>query len=126
MSGFVENACSSFQSGCMKSLSYHTYEIIDDDGNPHTEYEFDSELSNQEIYILALFVAIGYYKREIDNVVAYRTHLNNKDYRDYSNAQNLAKRQERYNSLSEEVSHEINLYQLSKINSNGLSYFGGN
>lgn len=126
MENFVVNAIDQFD-GCVHSLSFHEVEIVDDKGETHIEHEFDEDLDSKEMYILALFIAIGYYKAKVDDITQYRLHLDSRTYKTFSEASNLSRRLERLNALHEEVSQKINDYQLAMINRNGLSYFmGGN
>ena len=106
--------------------SYHPVEEVIEKDNQLvrvTNYVFDNELSSKEIYILSLGVALGWYKKQLDDVTQFRLHLSNKDFKSYSEQQNLQRRLERLGAMEEDLSEEIQKYQLANLDK--LPYFGG-
>lgn len=126
LSGFLVNSIDIFD-GCLNDLSYHS-EIIENfneetgEITTKTEYVFNSDLSSKEIYILSLGVAMGLYRKELDDTTQYKLHLNSKNFKSYSEQQNLQRRLERYGALEEELSQNIQAYQLSNFET--LPFFG--
>lgn len=125
LGGFLVNAVDMFD-GCLSDLSYHAVsETVEKDGQLETvtNYVFDNDLSNKEIYILSLGVALNWYRKQLDDVTQFRLHLSNKDFKSYSEQQNLQRRLERLGAMEENLSEEIQQYQIANISK--LPYFGG-
>lgn len=122
LSNFLVNSIDMFN-GCLDDLSYHEETTELDDGSTKIEYVFDKELTSKEVYILSLGIAMGIYKKEMDDVTQYRLHMSNKEFKAYSEASNLQKRLERYGAMQEELDEEITQYQLNNIDK--LPFFGG-
>ena len=113
--------------GCLSDLSYHSVSrVIEKDNKFITvnDYVFDNELTSKEIYILSLGVALGWYKKQLDDVTQFKLHLSNKDFKSYSEQQNLQRRLERLGAMEEDFSEEIQKYQITNLNK--LPYFGDN
>lgn len=125
LGGFLINSIDMF-SGVLNDLSYHEIEeTIEKDGEfvIVTNYVFDNELTSKEIYILSLGVALGWYKKQLDDVTQFKLHLSNKDFKSYSEQQNLQRRLERLGAMEEDFSEEIQKYQITNLDK--LPYFGG-
>ena len=125
LGGFLVNSTDIFDS-CLTDLSYHTEtRVIEKDNElvTVTDYVFDNELTSKEIYILSLGVALGWYKKQLDDVTQFKLHLSNKDFKSYSEQQNLQRRLERLGAMEEDLSEEIQKYQITNLNK--LPYFGG-
>lgn len=127
LSGFLVNSIDIFD-GCLKNLSYHEEEVYKIDPNTNRQYKtieyvFDEDLDSKEVYILSLGVAMGLYRKELDDVTQYRLHLVSKNFKAHSEQQNLQRRLERYGALEEELSNNIQQYQLAHFDS--LPFFGG-
>lgn len=125
LGGFLINSVDMFD-GCLSDLSYHpVVETIEKDGQliTVTNYVFDNELSSKEIYILSLGVALNWYRKQLDDVTQFRLHLSNKDFKSYSEQQNLQRRLERLGAMEENLSEAIQQYQLANLSK--LPYFGG-
>ena len=126
LTGFLVNSADMFD-GALIDLSYHeeTTEVEQEDGTKveTTEYVFDKDLSSKEVYILSLGVALGWYKKAMDDVTQFKPHLSGKDFKSFSESQNLSKRLERLGAMEEELSENIQAYQLNNIDR--LPFFGG-
>ena len=126
LGGFLVNSIDMFD-GCLSNLSYHAEtRVIEKDNQFITvkDYVFDNELTSKEIYILSLGVALGWYKKQLDDVTQFKLHLSNKDFKSYSEQQNLQRRLERLGAMEEDFSEEIQKYQITNLDK--LPYFGGN
>lgn len=126
LGNFLVNSVDMFD-GVLSDLTYHeeTTEVVQEDDTVKEiiEYVFDSELSSKEVYILCLGVALGWYKKAMDDVTQFNLHLSTKDYKNFSESQNLQRRLERLGAMEEELSENIQAYQLNNIDK--LPFFGG-
>ena len=122
LGGFLVNATDLF-SGTLTDLSYHSEVIKDENGKDSIEYVFDADLSSKEVYILCLGVALGWYKKALDDVTQFKLHLSSKSFKAYSEQANISKRLERLGAMEEELSEAITAYQLSNFDK--LPFFGG-
>lgn len=122
LGGFLVNATDLFD-GALTDLSYHSEVIKDENGNDNIEYVFDADLSSKEVYILCLGVALGWYKKSLDDVTQFKLHLSSKSFKAYSEQANISKRLERLGAMEEELSEAITAYQLNNFDK--LPFFGG-
>lgn len=120
MGGFVMNAVDMFDGVLNENdLEYEEYEY--EPGK--TSYRFKKVLSNKQQYILMLGVVLGWYRKDLDDVITFKAKLSNKDFKELSNAAHLNTRQERLAAMEETLSEAITSYQLSNIEK--LPYFNG-
>ena len=122
LGGFLVNSIDMF-SGCLGDLGYHSEEIEINEDETETIYVFDRELTSKEIRILCLGVAKELYKRDLDDASQYRLHLSTKDFKSFSEAQNLQRRTEILIQKNEEFDRAISDYQLDNFDK--LPFFGG-
>lgn len=125
LSGMVRNSASMFN-GALGDLSFQEQDILNEETlEEQTRYVFNRKLTSKEIYILALGVSIGLYKRELDDIIVYRGKITTKEFRDISNSSMLKARQERLSAMQEEFDQEVTAYQLNAISMNGMDFFNG-
>lgn len=126
LGGFLVNSIDMYD-GTLTDLSYHEEitEIEQEDGfkEKMIEYVFDADLSSKEIYILCLGVALGWYKKALDDVTQFKLHLSTKNFKAFSEANNTQRRLERLGAMEEELSEAITAYQLNNFDK--LPFFGG-
>ena len=115
---FLLNSIDTFD-GVLDSLSYHS-EVIDD----NTIYIFDRELTSKEIYILALGISIEWMNNNLLDITQMNLHLSTRDFKAFSEANNLQRKSEVLNTMRENYYKNITDYQLNNISS--LPFFGGN
>lgn len=115
---FLLNSIDTFD-GVLDSLSYHS-EVIDD----NTIYVFDRELTSKEIYILALGISIEWMSNNLLDITQMNLHLSTRDFKAFSEANNLQRKSEVLNTMRENYYKNITDYQLNNISS--LPFFGGN
>lgn len=123
MAGFVENSIDMFD-GCLTDLSYHIEEKIEERDGKFVnvkEYVFNNELTSKQQYILMLGVVLGWYRKDLDDVITFKAKLSSKDFKELSNAAHLVARQDRLGAMEEMLSEEITNYQLRNISK--LPYF---
>lgn len=123
LGGFLVNSIDMFD-GCLTDLSYHIESSVDDDGCPIDIYVFDNDLTSKEIYILTLGVAICWYRKALDDKTQFALHLQTKEFKSFSEQQNIQRRQDRLDRMVESLSREINDYQLSNLSK--LPFWGCN
>lgn len=123
LGGFLINAIDSFEGDCLHSLSYHEeLRLKNDTLEEYTEYVFDEELSNKEEMILALYIAINWLQKEINDVLIFKPKIQAKEFKNMQ--YNIDRMNNQLYGLEEKVSSQITKYQLGKIPS-GMSYFEG-
>lgn len=126
LSGFLINSIDMFN-GCLTNLNYREEEFISVDSigqkTTRKEYIFEENLSSKEVYILSLGVAIGWYKKCMDDVTQFELHLSSKDFKTFSEQANIQRRMERLILMEEDLDEKIGKYQLDKLDS--LPFFGG-
>lgn len=115
---FLLNSIDTFD-GVLDSLSYHN-EVIDN----NTIYVFDRELTSKEIYILALGISIEWMSNNLLDITQMNLHLSTRDFKAFSEANNLQRKSEVLNTMRENYYKNITDYQLNNISS--LPFFGGN
>ena len=115
---FLLNSIDTFD-GVLDSLSYHGEEIDD-----NTIYVFDRDLTSKEIYILALGISIEWMSNNLLDITQMNLHLSTRDFKAFSEANNLQRKSEVLNTMRENYYKNITDYQLSNISS--LPFFGGN
>jgi hypothetical protein len=125
LKGFLLDSIDDFD-GCLTDLSYDSVDttVTNEDGTTTTttEYFFNSDLSNKEIKILCLGLAIAWYNNDMQDVTQFRLHLNVREYKSHSEAQNIKQRSDVLDKMREELDRNITEYQISKLSE--LPFFG--
>ncbi|MEG1151716.1 MAG: hypothetical protein RSD67_02470 [Oscillospiraceae bacterium] len=93
-----------FFTGCLTSLDYNT-----------TALEFNTILNNKEISILASIMVEKWFGKELNDVTQFKLHLNNKEFKTYSENANIKERSEYIDRLREKYKKDITDYQLSNL-----------
>jgi hypothetical protein len=78
---------------------------------------FTETLTQKNIRILTLLMTKGWLLKEINDVRQMSIHIQDKDFRTFSESQNMREKQNKYNNLREELSQEFVNY---KLNDNSL------
>lgn len=115
--GFMLNSIDMFD-GCLTSLEY---EEIEESGV--TQYAFVETLSSKEIYILALGIAIAWMENNMLDITQMNLHLSTKDFKSFSESQNLKEKRNTLNRMRE--SHSRNIIEYQSRNISSLPFFGG-
>ena len=123
MYGFVLNSIDMF-SGCLVDLSYTEITVTEDDLETHTDYQFDNELTSKIVYILALGTVISWMEKNNKDVEQMNLHMNAKEFRNYSEAQSLSKKQDALYRMMEDYDNKITEYQLMNLSS--MTFFNAN
>ena len=104
--------------GCLSDLTY-TSETV---GNI-TEWYFNGDLSSKEISILSYGLVIAWMEQNMLDITQMNLHLSSRDFKNFSESQNLKQKSEALDKMREDMSREVTEYQLKNLAS--LSFFGG-
>lgn len=110
LQGNLERSIPDFTS-CNTDLSYE--EVEDDDGNK--VMAFVNDLSSKEINILSSIMVYNWFSRKVNDVTQFQGHLNNKEFKVHSEAQNLKEKSEYLDRLREKFNQDITDYQLEDV-----------
>lgn len=119
---FLLNSIDTFD-GVLDSLSYHN-EQVEQSEELVDIYVFDRDLTSKEIYILALGISIEWMSNNLLDITQMNLHLSTRDFKAFSEANNLQRKSEVLNTMRENYYKNITDYQLNNISS--LPFFGGN
>lgn len=119
---FLLNSIDTFD-GVLDSLSYHI-EQVEQNEELVDIYVFDRDLTSKEIYILALGISIEWMSNNLLDITQMNLHLSIRDFKAFSEANNLQRKSEVLNTMRENYYKNITDYQLNNISS--LPFFGGN
>ncbi len=119
---FLLNSVDTFD-GVLDSLSYHI-EQVEQNEELVDIYVFDRDLTSKEIYILALGISIEWMSNNLLDITQMNLHLSTRDFKAFSEANNLQRKSEVLNTMRENYYKNITDYQLNNISS--LPFFGGN
>lgn len=112
--------------GCLNDLSYSSeeIEILNEGGEPikRTVYFFNNELTLKEKSILSKIVVYNWFKSHINDLTQFSLHLNTRDFKVLSEANNLKERTSYLDRMKEDYLQEINEYQGTNLNK--LPFFG--
>lgn len=122
LEGLMLNSIDMFD-GCLTNLSYTEVAETELDGEVVTQYVFDATLSSKEIYILALGIMIAWMENNKNDITQMNLKLNTRDFKSFSESQNLKEKQNSLDKMREEYSRNITEYQLRNFSS--LPFFGG-
>lgn len=104
--------------GCLSDLTY-TSETVGE----VTEWYFTSNLTTKEISILAYGLIISWMEQNMLDITQMNLHLSTKDFKSFSESQNLKQKSEVLDKMREDMNREITEYQLRNFTS--LPFFGG-
>lgn len=121
MTGLLLNSIDDFSTSCLTDLSYHEEIELDDNLNEVKKYYFDNDLSNKEISILAKGIAIHWMNRNVLDIEQINLKPNTREFKSYSEANNLQRKQETLDKLKEEYSRMIEEYMIGNLSK--LSFF---
>ena len=104
--------------GCLSDLTY-TSETV----GSITEWYFNGDLSSKEISILAYGLVIAWMEQNMLDITQMNLHLSSRDFKNFSESQNLKQKSETLDKMREDMSREVTEYQLKNISA--ISFFGG-
>lgn len=100
LSSFLLDAIVEFSTICDQSLAY-------------SDSAFTETLTQKNIRLLALLMTRYWLKKENDDLRQMQLHVQDKDFRVFSEANHMREKQAKYNTLLEELSQEMTNYQLN-------------
>ena len=104
--------------GCLSDLTYHSETV-----GAVTEWYFDSTLTTKETSILAYGLIIAWMEQNMLDITQMNLHLSSKDFKNFSESQNLKQKSETLDKMREDMAREITEYQLKNLSN--LTFFGG-
>ena len=104
--------------GCLSDLTYHSETV-----GVVTEWYFDSTLTTKETSILAYGLIIAWMQQNMLDITQMNLHLSTKDFKNFSESQNLKQKSETLDKMREDMAREITEYQLKNLSN--LTFFGG-
>jgi hypothetical protein len=108
-----------FQTYCESFLldAVEEFSPICDQSLANSSSTFTETLTQKNIRILSMLMTRYWLQKEVNDVRQMSLHLQDKDFRTFSEANHLREKQAKYNSLREELSQELVNY---KLNDSGL------
>jgi hypothetical protein len=120
MKGLLENGIDLFN-GTLSDLSWTDRKEVehDADGNEivYDDSYFNADLTSKEQSIIAMLVVYKWFEREMQDVRQFNNHLQTRDFKVYSEANNLKQKSEYADKLREKYLYEIQQYQLNNLDS---------
>ena len=104
--------------GCLSDLTYHSETI-----GTVTEWYFDATLTTKETSILAYGLIIAWMEQNMLDITQMNLHLSTKDFKNFSESQNLKQKSEVLDKMREDMAREVTEYQLKNLSN--LTFFGG-
>lgn len=111
-----------FNLGCLQSLEWITQEEIVDDETT-TKYYFISDLTTNEISILAKTIVYSWWQTKVNDVKAFMPKISTREFKNMAEASGLKARSEHQDKLYENIQYAITQYQLGNLSK--LPFFGG-
>lgn len=106
------------------SLEYMTQEETQDDGEVVIRYYFTENLSSTEVKILGKITTAQYFKKKIQNVLAYEQFMNQKEFKKESASMGFKEKHKWYNDLVSDYMADIRNYRLEDNQIESLPFFG--
>ena len=104
--------------GCLSDLTYHSETV-----GTVTEWYFDATLTTKETSILAYGLIIAWMEQNMLDITQMNLHLSTKDFKNFSESQNLKQKSEVLDKMREDMAREVTEYQLKNLSN--LTFFGG-
>lgn len=112
-----------FNLGCLQSLDWIAVEEIEG-LETVTNYYFTSDLTINEISILAKTIVYSWFQTKVNDVKAFMPKISTREFKNMAEASGLKARSEHQDKLYENIQYSITQYQLGNLDK--LSFFGGN
>ncbi len=122
LKGFVITGIPDFDS--YTSLAYTTQEELQDDGETVTRYYFVETLTPTEFKIIGKIMTAQYFKKKVQNVLAYEQFLSQKEFKKESSAMGFKEKHKWYGDLVSDYMADIRNYRFDDDQLENLPYFG--
>lgn len=120
--GYLTNSIDLFD-GCLNDLSYEEIKEEDESGNIISKICFVNELDGKEQSILAEILLYCWMEKEVNDIRQMQLHLQTRDFKLYSEANNFKQKNEYLDKIKEKYNHETGEYQWQNIHK--LPFWGG-
>ena len=122
LKGFVITGIPEFDS--YTSLSYTAEEETQDDDEEVIRYYFVEVLSSTEIKILGKIATAQYFKKKVQNVLAYEQFMSQREFKKESASMGFKEKHRWYNDLVSDYMADIRNYRFDDDQIENLPYFG--
>lgn len=122
LKGFVITGIPDFDS--YTSLAYITQEETQEDNEVVTRFYFVETLSSTEIKIIGKISTAQYFKRKVQNVLAYEQFMSQKEFKKESASMGFKQKHAWYNDLVSDYMADIRNYRFDDDQIENLPYFG--
>ena len=122
LKGFVITGIPEFDS--YTSLSYTAEEETQDDDEEVIRYYFVEVLSSTEIKILGKIATAQYFKKKVQNVLAYEQFMSQREFKKESASMGFKEKHRWYNDLVSDYMADIRNYRFDDEQIENLPYFG--
>lgn len=109
LEGFLRLAIDDFSDTCDQSLRFESGVLAD---GVFTSGNFEETLTDRNISVIGLIMKRYWLEREIADVLQMNLHVSDKDFKTYSEAQNLAEKRNLLILTKEDISQRMTNYQL--------------
>lgn len=122
LKGFVLTGIPDFDS--YTSLAYTSQDEIQVDGEIVKRYYFVEDLSSTEVKIIGKIATAQYFKKKVQNVLAYEQFMSQKEFKKESASMGFKEKHKWYNDLVSDYCADIRNYRLDDDQLENLPYFG--
>lgn len=106
------------------SLTYTSQEEIQTDGEAVTRYYFVENLTPTEVKIIGKISTAQYFKRKVQNVLAYEQFMSQKEFKKESASMGFKQKHAWYNDLVSDYMADIRNYRFDDDQIENLPFFG--
>jgi hypothetical protein len=106
------------------SLAYTSQEEVQTDGETVTRYYFVETLSPTEVKIIGKISTAQYFKRKVQNVLAYEQFMSQREFKKESASMGFKEKHKWYNDLVSDYMADIRNYRFDDDQIENLPFFG--
>lgn len=106
------------------SLAYTSQEEVQTDGEMVTRYYFVETLSPTEVKIIGKISTAQYFKRKVQNVLAYEQFMSQREFKKESASMGFKEKHKWYNDLVSDYMADIRNYRFDDDQIENLPFFG--
>ena len=122
LKGFVLTGIPDFDS--YTSLAYISQDETQVDGEIVKRYYFVENLSSTEVKIIGKIATAQYFKKKVQNVLAYEQFMSQKEFKKESASMGFKEKHKWYNDLVSDYYADIRNYRFDDDKIENLPYFG--
>ena len=106
------------------SLAYTSQEEVQTDGETVTRYYFVENLTPTEVKIIGKISTAQYFKRKVQNVLAYEQFMSQREFKKESASMGFKEKHKWYNDLVSDYMADIRNYRFDDDQIENLPFFG--